>query len=37
MDDSTIKVVGSWRAVQATMKASRLQPSLLLFEQEGRA
>lgn len=31
-DDATIKLVGGWRQVQAAMKASRLQPSLLFYE-----
>jgi hypothetical protein len=32
-DDTTIKRIGSWRDVAATMRASRLQPSLLFYER----
>jgi hypothetical protein len=32
-DDDRISLVGDWGRVQAAMKAARLQPSLLLYEQ----
>ena len=32
-DDTTIKQIGSWQDVANVMKAGRLQPSLLFYEQ----
>ena len=34
-DDTTISHIGSWREVTASLRSSRLQPSLLFYERLG--
>lgn len=35
-DDTTIKLIGEWRDVTASIRASRLQPSVLFYERAAR-
>ena len=35
-DDTTIKLIGDWRDVTASIKGGRLQPSVLFYERGPR-
>ena len=35
-DDTTIKLIGDWRDVTASIKGGRLQPSVLFYERAAR-